>query len=176
MTMLEIILIVIAVAIVGVVVLAALQPSAFRVERSTLVKAAPERVFPLINDLHAFNTWNPFMKMEPDAKVAYSGAPEGKGAAYTWEGAKTGSGRMEITETAAPSKVRARLEFYKPFAATNVAEFTVEGRGGVSNVTWAMSGQKSFVPKLMGLFFSMDKMVGTSFEQGLAELKAKAEG
>jgi uncharacterized protein YndB with AHSA1/START domain len=173
--MFEIALIIIAVFIAGVVALAAMQPSAFRVERSTVVKAPPEKVFSLINDLRAFNSWNPFMKMDPEAKVIYSGAAEGKGAAYAWEGAKTGSGRMEITEAAAPSKVLARLDFYKPFAANNVAEFTVDGRGGATNVTWAMSGRSAFMHKLMGLFFSMDKMVGKSFEDGLAALKAKVE-
>lgn len=173
--MIEIILLAVVVAIVGVVALAAMQPSAFRVERSVLVKAPPEAIFPMISDLHKFNSWNPYLKMEPEAKVVYSGAPQGKGAAYTWEGAKTGSGRMEITDTVAPSKVQARLDFYKPFAGTNTAEFTVEGRAGASNVTWAMSGNKTFMPKLMSLFFSMDKMIGTSFEQGLNELKAKAE-
>ena len=131
--MFEIALIIIAAFIAGVVALAAMQPSAFRVERSTVVKAPPEKVFPLINDLRAFNSWNPFMKMDPEAKVTYSGAAEGKGAAYAWEGAKTGSGRMEITE-AAPSKVLARLDFYKPFAANNVAEFTVDGRGDERHV------------------------------------------
>jgi hypothetical protein len=173
--MLEIILIVFVVAIVAILALAATQQSAFRVERSAIVKASPETVFPMISDLRNFNSWNPFLKMEPDAKVVYSGAQQGRGAAYTWEGAKTGSGRMEITDASVPSKVVARLDFYKPFAATNTAEFTVVGSGGASNVTWAMSGNKTFIPKLMGLFFSMDKMVGSSFEQGLADLKSKVE-
>jgi uncharacterized protein YndB with AHSA1/START domain len=175
MEMIETILVIVVVAIAGMLGLAAMQPSAFRVERSTVVQAAPEKVFPLINDLHAFNSWNPYLKMDPETKGTYSGAPQGKGAAYAWESKKVGVGRMEITDTATPSKVMMRLDFFKPFAGTNVAEFTVDGRGGATNVTWAMSGQKSFVPKLMGLFFSMDNMIGKSFEDGLAELKSRAE-
>lgn len=173
--MVESILIVIAILIVGVVVLAAMQPSAFRIERSAVVRASPEKVFSMINDLHALNTWNPFLKIDPEAKVTYSGPAEGKGAAYAWEGAKTGSGRMEITDATAPTKVLARLDFYKPFAANNVAEYTLDGRGGATNVTWAMSGRSAFMHKLMGLFFSMDKMIGKTFEDGLADLKAKVE-
>lgn len=173
--MVEAILIVIAILIVGVVVLAAMQPSAFRIERSAVVRASPEKVFSMINDLHALNTWNPFLKIDPEAKVTYSGPAEGKGAAYAWEGAKTGSGRMEITDVTAPTKVLARLDFYKPFAANNVAEYTLDGRGGATNVTWAMSGRSAFMHKLMGLFFSMDKMIGKTFEDGLADLKAKVE-
>ncbi len=75
----------------------------------------------------------------------------------------------------APTKVLARLDFYKPFAANNVAEYTVDGRGNATNVTWAMSGRSAFMHKLMGLFFSMDKMIGKTFEDGLADLKAKVE-
>lgn len=173
--MVEAILIVIAILIVGVVVLAAMQPSAFRIERSAVVRASPEKVFSMINDLHALNTWNPFLKIDPEAKVIYSGPAAGKGAAYAWEGAKTGSGRMEITDATAPTKVLARLDFYKPFAANNIAEYIVDGRGGATNVTWAMSGRSAFMHKLMGLFFSMDKMIGKTFEDGLADLKAKVE-
>jgi hypothetical protein len=170
------VLIIIVAAIALLLVVAALQPAAFRVERTAVVNAPPDRVYPLINDLRGFNSWNPFLKMEPEAAVVYSGPAQGKGAAYDWEGKKTGKGRMEITDTSAPSRVIMRLEFIKPFAAVNTAEFTVNGRNGASEVTWAMTGHKSFMPKLMGLFFSMDKMVGGSFAAGLADLKAKVEG
>jgi len=173
--MLETILIIVAVLIAGVVVLAAMRPSDFRIERSTLVRAPAEKVFALISDLHAFNTWNPYLKLDPETKGTYSGAAQGPGAAYAWESKKTGVGRMEITETHAPSKVLMRLDFVKPFAASNLAEFTVDRRGGATNVTWAMTGCNTFVSKLVGLFFSIDKMIGKSFEDGLADLKAKVE-
>jgi len=173
--MMEIILVVVVVLIAGVLIAAAMRPGTFRIERSTVVNAPPEKVFPLINDLHAFNSWNPFLKMEPDSKLVYTGPAQGLGAAYSWEGKKTGAGSMEIIE-AAPSRIAMRLEFTKPFAAKNLAEFSMDGRGGSTNVTWAMSGQSPFFRKLMGLFFSMDKMVGTTFAQGLADLKSKAEG
>jgi len=173
--MLETILIAVVVAVVAVLGLAGLQSDTFRVERSTVVKAAPEKIFGMINDLRRFNSWNPYLKYDPDTKGAYSGAGEGKGAAYAWESKKVGTGRMEITETSVPSRVAMRLDFYKPFAGTNVAEFTIDGDGDGTSVRWSMTGKKAFVPKLMGLFFSMDKMIGQSFEQGLADLKAQAE-
>jgi carbon monoxide dehydrogenase subunit G len=173
--MLEIVLIVVVVAVAGVLGLALLQPDRFSVERSTVVKAPPEKIFGMINDLHRFNAWNPYLKYDPETKGSYSGADQGKGAAYAWESKKVGTGRMEITETSAPSRVAMRLDFYRPFAGTNVAEFTIDGRADGTRVSWAMTGRKAFVPKLMGLFFSMDKMIGQSFEQGLADLKTQAE-
>jgi hypothetical protein len=38
-----------------------------------------------------------------------------------------------------------------------------------------MHGPSPFISKLMGLFFSMDAMVGEKYEEGLASLKAIAE-
>ena len=168
-------IIIIAVLVVGVLIAAALRPNTFRVERSTIINAAPEKIFAMINDLHRFNTWNPYEKMDPRIKGSYSGADAGKGAAYAWESKKVGTGRMEILDTAAPRKVVMKLDFLKPFEGHNTAEFTLEPQAGATAVTWAMYGPTAFIPKLMGMFFSMDAMIGTSFENGLANLKAAAE-
>src|SRR5262249_48591374 len=117
-------LIIVVVLIAAVLIAAALRPDDFRVERSTVIKAPAEKIYPMINDLHRFNTWNPFNKMEPDAKGSYSGAESGKTAAYAWEGKKMGAGRMEIVDTTAPEKIVLGLHFIKPFEGHNTAEFT----------------------------------------------------
>ena len=110
--------------VVGAILLVtAMRPSAFRIERSAVIKAPPEKLFAQINDLKAFNTWNPFLQMEPDAKLNYTGPEQGLGAAYTWDGKKTGNGRMAVTQSTPSSKVSFDLEFVKPFAAKNIAEF-----------------------------------------------------
>ena len=168
-------LIIIAVVVIGVLAAAVLRPNDFRVERTALIKAAPEKIYPMINDMHQFNTWNPFVKMDPAIKGSYSGADAGRGAAYAWESAKVGTGRMEIVDTQAPRKVVMSLQFLKPFAGNNTAEFTLAPQADATAVTWAMHGKSAFIPKLMGLFFSQDKMIGGSFESGLANLKASAE-
>jgi uncharacterized protein YndB with AHSA1/START domain len=159
----------------AVLIVAALRPNTFRVQRTASIKAPPEKIFPLINDLHRFNSWNPYEKMDPQIKGSYSGASAGKGAAYAWESTKVGTGRMEIVDTAPPSKVVMKLDFLKPFEGHNTAEFTLEPQAEATIVTWAMYGPAGFVPKLMGLFIGMDTMIGKSFESGLANLKAAAE-
>ena len=171
-------LIVLLVAIVVGVLLvyAATRPDSFRIERSALIKAPPEKIFGLVNDLHQWTAWSPWEKIDPALKRSYSGPQSGKGAAYGWEGnSKVGSGRMEITESAAPSKVVIKLDFLKPFEAHNTADFTFARQGDATNVTWAMFGPSPFISKLMGTFFNMERMVGGQFEQGLANLKAISE-
>ena len=52
---------------------------------------------------------------------------------YQWEGnSEVGSGRMEITDTSAPSKVVIKLDFIKPFEGHNVAEFALVPQGGTT--------------------------------------------
>jgi hypothetical protein len=164
------------VAIAGFLVYVALKPSDFRITRSESIKAAPGTVFAYINDLHGFNNWSPFAQGDPGLKIDYSGPPSGKGAAYAWDGAgKTGKGRMEITDSSPTSQVVMRLEFTKPMTATNKVEFTLVPAGPETTVTWSMTGRSSYLHKLMGTLFNMDKMVGGEFEKGLISLKTLAE-
>jgi hypothetical protein len=109
-------------------------------------------------------------------KRTYSGAATGKGSVYEWDGDQTvGAGRMEITETAPPSKVTLNLDMIEPFAAHNVVEFTLEPKGETTNVAWTMNGHTPYIAKIVHVFFDMDSMVGKDFETGLANLKALAE-
>lgn len=165
-----------AVAIVGVLVAASTKPDDFRIQRSASITAPPEKIFPLINDFRAFGSWSPYEKLDPAMKRSYTGAAAGKGAVYAWEGdGQAGAGRMEITESASPSRIALNLDFTKPFEAHNIVEFTLEPRGGATIVTWAMHGPTPFLAKVMHVFINFDRMVGADFETGLANLKTLAE-
>ena len=168
-------LVVIVLLLAAALAFVASRPNTFTVLRATTIKAPPEKIFPLINDLHGFNTWNPFAKMDPEMKLSYSGPQAGRGAAYAWESRRMGVGSMEIVDTAPPSKVILKLDFLKPFEGHNVVEFTLQPKGDATNVTWEMRGPMAFIPKIMNLFVSTDKMVGGQFEMGLADMKAVAE-
>ena len=158
------------------VVLAARKPDAFRVQRAATIQAPPERVFPLVNDFHAWESWSPWDKIDPNLKRTYAGPASGTGTVYEWQGnKKVGQGRMEIKEAVAPKRVTIQLDFLKPFEAHHVAEFTMTPRDGGTTVTWTMDGRQPFLLKVITLFMSMDKMVGKDFERGLANLKALAE-
>ena len=174
--MLKIIAIVLVVLIAGVLAVAATKPDTFRVQRATSIKAPPEKIFPLINDYHNWSSWSPYEKKDPAMKRTFSGAANGKGSVYEWEGnSDVGAGRMEITDTSPPSKVTLKLDFVKPFETHNIVEFRLEPKSDSTEVTWDMHGPAPFISKVMQVFFSMDNMVGKDFETGLANLKAVAE-
>lgn len=172
------ILAVLVAALIGLLlVYAATRPDSFRIERSAHIQAPPEKVFAAINDFRRWAAWSPWENIDPALKRTFGGAAAGKGAAYAWEGNRNvGSGRMEIGESTPSSKIVIKLDFLKPFEAHNIAEFTlVPGAQGGTALTWAMYGPSPYVSKLMGIFMSMDRMVGAQFEQGLANLKSISE-
>ena len=164
------------IAVLAVLAIAAMKPDTFSLRREADIAAPPEKVFALINDFRDWTKWSPWEKLDPGLQRTHSGAANGKGAVYAWSGnKKVGQGHMEILESA-PSAIRIKLDFLKPFEAHNITEFKLEPRGGGTHVSWTMSGPLNFMMKLMHVFMNMDKMVGKDFDAGLANMKKAAEG
>jgi hypothetical protein len=148
----------------------------YTVERSTVVDAEPARLFAEVEDFRRWPAWSPWEDIDPDMTRSYSGAEKGLGAVYTWSGnRKAGEGRMEITRTDEPTRVVVDLQFLKPFKSSSVTTFTFAPAGDGTRVTWTMAGPRTLAIRLMGVFTSMDKLVGTDFEKGLQRLKTLAE-
>ncbi len=169
------IIIAIVVVTAAIVIYASTKPEAYHVERSITIKAPPEKIFPLINDFHAWNDWTPYNK-DPAMKKTYGGSVNGKGATYAWEGnSEVGQGDIIIAGTTAPNKIVLDLHFIKPFKAQSVVVFTLNVAGDATQVTWGMDGTNTLISKVMGLFVSMDNMIGKDFAAGLAKLKTVAE-
>jgi len=174
--MIKTIAIVIVVVIAAILIFAATKPETFTVQRAASIKAPPEKIFAVLDDFHNWGVWSPWEKMDPDMKRTFSGAANGQGAVYEWQGnSKVGQGRMEITDATAPSQVTIKLDFIKPFEGHNVAEFVLQPSGDATNVTWTMRGPSPYIAKVMSVFCNMDSMIGKDFEAGLANLKAATE-
>lgn len=174
--MIKTVLLVLVAAIALLLVYASTRPDTFAVERSTTIAAPADKLFPLINDMRAFNTWNPYARKDPAMKTEYSGPAAGPGAVFDFQGNKdVGKGRISITGAAAPSSVTMQLDMWEPFEGHNTVNFTLVPEGAGTKVTWAMHGPSAYITKLMGLFFNMDQMIGKDFEAGLDNLKQLAE-
>ncbi len=170
-------LLLVVVGIIAILAFAASRkPDSFRVERSTTIKAPPERIFALINDFHNFGVWSPWEHLDPNMSRSITGSPTGKGAVYEWSGnSKAGAGRMEILESMPSSRVVMRLDFLKPIASSSTAEYTLAPQGDSTKVTWAMYGPSPFLSKVMQVFVTMDGLIGGDFEKGLAAMKSASE-
>jgi len=174
--MLDIILILVAIAIIIFIIAAAMQPSDFRVTRTATISAPASAVFAQVNELQKWDAWSPWAKLDPDARNSFEGQASGVGAIMRWAGNnKVGQGSMTIMESRPDEFIRFKLEFLKPFAATNTAEFTFTSENDLTTVTWCMYGKNNFMGKAMGLIMSCDKTVGGQFEKGLLALKSVVE-
>ncbi|HEX4264859.1 MAG TPA: SRPBCC family protein [Verrucomicrobiae bacterium] len=174
--MLKIIIIAVAVIVVLFVVIVAMRPSDFRITRTGRISAPVEMVFGNVNDFHRWEAWSPWAKMDPNAKSTFTGPAAGAGTSMAWDGNnKVGAGRMTILESRPGEVIRINLEFFKPFKATNLAEFTFKPEGNQTGVTWTMSGKNNFMGKAIGLLMNCDKMIGAQFEQGLANLNSASQ-
>jgi uncharacterized protein YndB with AHSA1/START domain len=168
--------IVIVVLVVALLVYAATKPDTFRVERTAMIKAPPETIFPYLSDFRKGEAWSPYEKKDPAMKRTHSGADSGKGSVYEFAGNKeVGTGRLEIIESVPLSRVVITLDMRKPFEGHNTIEYTLEPRGDSTNFMWAIHGPVPYLAKVMSVFFSMDKMIGRDFEAGIANLKTVVE-
>lgn len=172
-------LIALVVIVIVFVIVVAMQPTNFTITRTTTIAAPADILFAQVNDLHKWDAWSPWAKLDPAMKQTHEGAPAGVGAIYSWDGNNdVGAGRMTITETRTNEAVVIRLEFFKPMAGVSDTEFTfkaADANGQKTEVTWTMSGKNNFMSRAFCMFMNMDKMVGGDFEKGLASLKTIAE-
>lgn len=174
MTIALIIAAIIIAAIVVLLVIASMKPDIFSIQRTKRIDAPPEKVFPLINDVHEFIKWSPFEK-DPNMKRTFRGPSAGPGMIYEFDGNRNvGAGRVELTESHPVSKIVMRLVMLRPFAADNTVTFTLAPAADGTDVTWHMTGKQPFMAKVISTIINCDKMVGGEFDKGLASLNALA--
>jgi uncharacterized protein YndB with AHSA1/START domain len=143
----------------------------YTVERTASIGASPERVFAAVIDFHEWVHWSPWEELDPNLQRTYSDPAHGVGAEYEWLGnRKAGEGRMLITEADPPRFLQIDLTFLKPFKSQSVTTFTFEPAGEGTATTWRMEGPKTLMTRIMGIFTSMDKLIGRDFEKGLVKL------
>ncbi|RZK55734.1 MAG: polyketide cyclase [Pedobacter sp.] len=175
MKFLKVLGIIIVVLAVIVLVGGMFLPKTYTVSRSTVINAPDSVIYKNIADYNEFLKWNAWSKMESGIKVKISGPIAKPSHFYEWEGDKTGQGSMKITKVELNKMVDMELRFIKPFESLADTRFDIVPEGSGNKVTWTMSGDNNLMGKWMGVFMSMDKMIGKDFEDGLKFLKEKSE-
>ena len=174
--MLPTILIAVAAVVVLFLIVVSLRPADFRITRTGRISAPADIVFENVNDLHKWQAWSPWAKMDPNAKNSFAGPFAGPGSSMEWDGnKKVGAGRMTIMDSRPNERIQIKLEFFKPFQATHTAEFTFRPEGNQTSVTWTMTGKNNFIGKAITMVMNCDKMIGGQFEQGLASLNSASQ-
>jgi hypothetical protein len=166
----------IIISLVAIIVIGSLfLPKNYSVSRSINIAASDTLIYNNIADFNEFKTWNPWYKMEPTAKLTISGTSKQANHLYEWVGKETGSGAMKITEVKPYVLVKIELKFIEPFESIAATQFDIKNEGNENKVIWSMRGENNLISKWMGVFMSMDDMIGKNFEDGLKSLKEKSE-
>lgn len=175
MKVLKKIIVALLILAVLVVVVSLFMPSQVKVSRTAVVNAPIEVVYAQANNLNNFHAWDPWGKIDPNAEFVIDETYAGVGASMSWksEDANVGNGTMTITEAVPFEKVNTDLSFEgEPMGNGG---FIFEEVEGGTKVQWWMSMDMGMNPKnrIMGVF--LDAVIGSRFEQGLAEMAARAE-
>lgn len=162
--------------IAAILLMAALMPKSYNVEKSIIIKSSADNVMNYIGNLNHYRDWNPWGKMEPGAVATVTGTPMQAGHKYHWEGKKIGIGELRLL-SADDKHIHFDLEFFKPFKSLAKDNWLFEpwGDGGETKVTWQNSGALPWpMARLMGPMIT--KNLNTQFVQGLDNLKKTIEG
>lgn len=161
--------------IVALLIVAALMPRAFNVEKTIVITKPVSEVMGKVSDLNFYSQWNPWQQSDPSAQHTITGTPKMPGHRYSWQGKKVGVGSLTLRELDA-KHIHFDLEFLKPWKSKAKDNWVFEPWGtNETKITWQNSGQLPWpVARLMGPL--INKNLNHQFEQGLNNLKKLAEG
>ena len=145
-------------------------PGTVEVARSVEIDAAPEAVFPLLNDLEAWAEWTPWGEVESRVE----GPSSGPGARRTWDDPRMGSGFLAIVAADPPRSVGYLVEV-EDGAIRFEGTLTVAARPGGSTVEWTERADLGRNPLMGWTALGMENSQGRQLEESLRRLKGAAE-
>lgn len=148
----------------------------FRYERSGVIKASPEEVFPYISNLKLGGEWSPYEKKDPQMKKTFTGDDGAAGSKMEFAGNRdTGAGNVEVLKVVPNKSVEIKLTMTEPMFAENVVEYSLIPETEGTRFTWAISGDGGFLGKLVSVFIDCEKMFATDMNAGIENLKSLIE-
>ncbi len=170
------ILVVLGIAVLAFLTYVITRPAQFRYERSDIIVAPPEKVFPYLSHFKLGEQWSPYEKIDPKMRKTFSGTDGQEGAVMEFDGNKeAGSGKLEMLKILPNQSVDIRLTMLKPFYAENLVQYKLTTEPAGTRFTWTMSGQNGFLGKLISVIIDCDKMIAGQFSKGISNLKTVIE-
>lgn len=165
-----------ALSAIAITFQASQQPDVMHIERSVLIQASPQDVFPFANDYANRGDWDPWRERDPNQTITTSEQTAGVGAWMTWEGNDdVGKGKLAITESVENERVVADLAFLAPWESSAVTTLTLTPEEDHTRVTWSFDSEQALTDKMFTMFMDMDAALGPDFQHGLDKLKVAAE-
>ena len=160
--------------IILLLIIAALLPKTFNVEKTTIISKPVVDVMNRVGDLNYYSQWNPWQQTDATARSTITGTPKIPGHRYAWQGKKVGVGSLTLRDIDS-KHIHFDLEFLKPWKSKAKDNWLFEPWGNSeTKVTWQNSGELPWpMASLMGPLIT--KNLNHQFEQGLSNLKRMCE-
>ena len=160
--------------VAALIVIMLLMGKKYHFETSAVINAPRDKVWENMRSMKAFNQWNPFMDLDPNVKVTYSGNSGEVGDQYCWEGNDdAGKGCHVVTALVPNQKQSSKMLFKIPFESEATSDLVLSPEGNSTKVTWSMDCELDYPMNLMKLF--MDSQMEKSYGSGLKKLKLISE-
>src|SRR5258705_8181992 len=158
-------------------ILSMLMPTKQKIERSITINAPASVIYQQLVKLENFNKYSVWSQQDPTIKYTLTGSDGTVGAATSWTGDPeiSGDGKIEIVSLEENKTIKHKLSFTKPKKGTAESAFTLKETNGVTTVTWNFDLVTPRPWNIFNLFYSLDKKMGTDFEESLASLKTAIE-
>ncbi len=145
----------------------------YHFEKSIVINAPAEKVYSHMSSMKSFNEWNPWLKMDPNLKMEYTGTSGEVGDKYCWksEDKNVGNGCQEITALVPNQKQSTKMAFEGMGDAYSDIILTQDGNG--TKVTWTLDSELERPMNLMKFF--MNSAMDKSYGEGLYKLKDLVE-
>lgn len=158
--------------VLGFLILGVVIKKDFQLERSIVINASPEQIFPHVQYFTKRNAWYPWYKMDPDIKTKIEGEDGVIGTTSSWEGNKqVGRGQQTLTVVEPHKRVDTKLVFLEPWQSEANAYLIIDEVDRGSRTRWGFVARFPFPFNVMTLFMNMDKSVGNDYANGLRMLK-----
>ncbi len=164
------------VILVGFLAFVSTRKAEFYYERSGLINAPAEKIFPYLSNLRMGALWSPYEKKDPAMKKDFKGEDGKVGSVLDFDGNReAGSGSLEILRLIQNEWVEVKLHMTKPIDAENLIRYQLTPEAGGTRFTWSMSGHNGFIGKLVSTLIDCEKMIAPDFEKGIINLKTLVE-
>lgn len=151
-------------------------PATLEVERSTIINAYPDDVFPLLNDLKSYKSWAALDDQLGQVPILTGGAESGMGQTQAWQNGPKGYevGSREIMQESAPEFVQIQVSVNGQVSSTMHAILITEP-GIVTVLSKREIPQPGFpyIGRLRG--FMRKQQIADNLDAALVRLKTQIE-
>lgn len=165
------ILIILAVLLIAFLAFYFTRPNSYDVERTIVIKASPEQIWPYVSNFENWNKWSAWKEKDSTVTNTFEGEQGIVGSVTEYTSLESGSGRMVNTGMTKNEEITYNMKFLEPWESESTGHVRLKKVDGGTEVSWGFGGEHNAFSKLM----NMDKMIGPDFDRGLELLKEKVE-